>query len=148
MIYGRRQSSLSTLAESKREARLCRAGSLALREGSIMKHKRIALFLALTVVSLGIAFSRARNADSQVRQPGRDRAILIGMSQVEGALRTKAGESSMKGRTSFYLETGGSGEVIVKQFNLVFPAAPQAAITGRQPKSKDPNGVLGMSIPA
>lgn len=39
------------------------------------------------------------------------------------------------------------GEVEVHQFNLVFPGVRQSAITGKEPKSKQNVGLLGMSVP-
>lgn len=112
-----------------------------------MTYRRTLLFSVVAMLALVVAFGNAWNADTQIRSNQGDRAILIGMSPIEATLRTKAGERAVKGRVNFYLEASG-GEVIVRQFNVVFPDAPQAAITGRQPKSKNPNGVLGMSIPA
>ena len=113
-----------------------------------MTYKRRLFIFVLAMISV-VAFGNAWNAGTQVRQPTqREGSILIGNGSVDATLRTKAGEQAVKGRASFSLETAGGGEVMVKQFNLVFPDAPQEAISGRPPKSKNPNGVLGMSVPA
>ena len=118
-----------------------------------MSYIRLAVVLLLAVVFLGLGFVIDWNADSkaQTRQTDqRDGTVLVGNSPIEARLRTKAGELIIKGRGSFNFISGqGHGDpILVKQFNLVFPDAPQAALSGRRPKSKKATGVLGFSVPA
>lgn len=118
-----------------------------------MSYTRKAFVLIVAMVFLGIALGIAWNAASktQLRPTNqREGSVLVGNSPIEARLRTKAGEQIIRGRGSFNFVSGtGSGDVIVvRQFNLAFLDAPQAALSGRPPKSKKPNGVLGMSVPA
>ncbi|MGZ5436557.1 MAG: hypothetical protein ACXWID_14645 [Pyrinomonadaceae bacterium] len=118
-----------------------------------MSSKRLALALIFAMICLGSVLGIAWKTDSQTRipRPGTtDGLILIGNASFDATLRTKAGERSIKGRASFNFDTAVCcGDPIrVRQFNLVFPGVPQADISGRQPKSKNPTGLLGMSIPA
>lgn len=115
-----------------------------------MSYTRKVFVPILAVAFLGIAFGTAWNTASKTQVRQTEGSILVGNSPVEATLRTKAGEQVIRGRGSFNFVSGsGSGDVIVvRQFNLVFLDAPQAALSGRPPKSKKPNGVLGMSVPA
>ncbi|MGH9875526.1 MAG: hypothetical protein ACRD9S_23975 [Pyrinomonadaceae bacterium] len=119
-----------------------------------MTHKRILFFLALAMVSLVISFGGGRSAHTQPAQRPTDRgagSILIGNAAVEAKLQAK-GSAALKGRTSFYFEMSQDqlkrGAIAVRQFNLVFPDAPQATISGREPKSRIKTGPLGLSVPA
>lgn len=116
-----------------------------------MNYQRIAFVFILAIVLLGITHSVAWKVDSKTQLRRSDQALIfVGNGSIEATLRTRSGEQAIRGRTSFNFESGsGQGDaILVKQFNLVFADVPQASISGRQPKSKKPNGVLGMSVPA
>jgi len=120
-----------------------------------MSYKQILLCLAITI-SLVAALGGSWSADTKVTQGGqtdrKDGSSLIANASVEAKLRVKSGDLPLKGRISMHLETSPDqlkqGVITVRQFNLVFPDAPQAAISGREPKSKERTGPLGMSVPA
>lgn len=120
-----------------------------------MSYKQTLLCLAIAVSLAGV-LAGTWSADTkvtQVKPPDRkDGSALVANASVEATLRVKSGELPLKGRISMHLETSADelkqGVITVRQFNLVFPAAPQAAISGREPKSKEKTGPLGMSVPA
>jgi len=120
-----------------------------------MSYKQILLCLAITI-SLVAVLGGSWSADTKVTQTRqtdlKEGSALIANASVEATLRVKAGALPLKGRISLHLETSPDqlkqGVITVRQFNLVFPDAPQAAISGRQPKSKNKTGALGMSVPA
>ena len=117
-----------------------------------MSHTRLIFAVIFAMTCLASVVGIAWKTDSQTRipRPGTtDGLILVGNASFDALLQAKRGERSIRGRASFVFETAKCcGDPIrPKQFNLVFPGAPQAALTGRQPKSKNPTGVLGMSIP-
>ncbi|HKR00779.1 MAG TPA: hypothetical protein VJT09_08900 [Pyrinomonadaceae bacterium] len=122
-----------------------------------MKWKKILLCLVVMLCCLTVAFSGFRRPSgfkplAQRQEERRDGAALVANVPVEARLRTKAAGSSLKGNMSLHLETSADqlkgGTITVRQFNLVFPAAPQAELSGREPKSKVRNDLLGVSIPA
>lgn len=118
-----------------------------------MSHKQILFLLALTMISVAICFGGSGwSADTATAQRQTDTgagSILIGNGSVEATLQGK-GEASLKGRTSLHFEMSPEqmkqGVITVKQFNLVFPEAPQATMSGREPKSASRTGPLGLSV--
>ena len=119
-----------------------------------MSYKTILLCLTITIL-LVAALGGSWSAASKVTPGGqtdKNGSTLIANASVTATLRGKSGEVSLKGRISMQLESSPDqlkqGVITVRQFNLVFPDAPQAAISGREPKSKSKTGPLGMSVPA
>lgn len=107
--------------------------------------------LAVVSMALAVVFAGTKTAemkpvqDDQKRQAGV--ASMVATVPVEATLQVKSGKLPLKGRVSVLLEVSPAalkrGAITVRQFNLVFPDAPQAAITG---KRQNPTGPLGMSI--
>lgn len=119
----------------------------------MMTYKRMAVVIVLAMACLGFGLAITSKTESKTQIQPTDQGegfVLIGNSPIEARLRTKAGELIIKGRGSFnYVSGQGQGDpILVKQFNLVFLDVRQAALSGRPPKSKKPNGVLGISMPA
>jgi hypothetical protein len=119
-----------------------------------MNYKRVLPGLTITI-SLVAALGGSWSAASKVTPGGqtdKDGYALVANASVEATLRGKSGEVPLKGRISVDLEASADqlkqGVITVRQFNMVFPDAPQAAISGREPKSKNKTGPLGMSVPA
>lgn len=122
-----------------------------------MSWKKILFCLVLGFCSLMLAFNgsgRPALAEAlQDRQEERtDASAVVANVPVAARLRTKADGLSLKGNMSLYLEVSPEqlkgGGVTVRQFNLVFPNTPQAALSGREPKSRNRTDVLGLSIPS
>lgn len=116
-----------------------------------MNYKRIVFCIALTMISLGVIVSGLSVKTASQKQTDREGTIMVGNATISATLQGKT-KSELKGRVSLHFEASPEdlkqGVVNVRQFNVVFPDAPQAAISGREPKSTSKTGPLGMSVPA